>query len=69
MENNYAKCLEIYNESMVRLHKDNVNFQDAQQVRIKTYQKEIETLQAKIKELTETIKKQDEIIDKLPSTN
>jgi len=51
MSEHYVKCLEIENESFRRLHKDNINYQDALQLRIKNYQKEIEILQNKIKEL------------------
>lgn len=51
MDEHYLKCLEIENERFHRLHKDNINYQDAQQLRIKNYQQEIEILHKKIKEL------------------
>jgi hypothetical protein len=49
MDEHYVKCLEIENESFRRLHKDNINFQDAQQLRAKNYHKEIELLQDTLK--------------------
>jgi hypothetical protein len=56
MSDHYQKCLEIENDSFHRLHKDNINYQDAQQLRMKNYQAEIEILQRKLKELENVIK-------------
>ena len=44
-----VKCLQIENDSFRRLHKDNINYQDALQARNKNLQREIELLHNDLK--------------------